>query len=143
LLDGFGIGQSASQVIRKHAPETAHRREWLGPEESAGSRGAESKSTKEKAGPPSTKNSYKLSVGVYTSSNLRSAHQSCHRSLPFFYSEQESRTVEQTMSRSTDSQGWERFKNAIRALYIAEAHPLEGPNGVIKLMESRHRFRAT
>jgi hypothetical protein len=48
-----------------------------------------------------------------------------------------------TMSHSADSQGWERFKSVIRALYIAKGHTLEGPDGVIKLMENRHGFKAT
>ncbi|KAH8782231.1 ankyrin repeat-containing domain protein [Hyaloscypha sp. PMI_1271] len=40
-------------------------------------------------------------------------------------------------------QGWEKFKNVIRGLYIVKGHKLEGPNGVIKLMESQYGFKAT
>jgi hypothetical protein len=47
------------------------------------------------------------------------------------------------MSAWVDPQGWERFKNAIRGLYIVNGHELEGPDGVIKLMEGRHGFKAT
>jgi hypothetical protein len=47
------------------------------------------------------------------------------------------------MSDWVDPQDWERFKNAIRALYLTNGHKLEGPSGVIKLMEERHDFKAT
>ena len=47
------------------------------------------------------------------------------------------------MSERADPQGWDRFKNAIRGLYIANEHKLEGPDGVIKKMEERHGFKAT
>jgi hypothetical protein len=43
----------------------------------------------------------------------------------------------------TSPQGWEKFKNVIRGLYIVKRHKLEGPNGVIKLMESQYGFKAT
>jgi len=47
------------------------------------------------------------------------------------------------MSERVDPQCWERFKNAIRGLYIANGHKLEGPDGVITKMEERHGFKAT
>ena len=49
------------------------------------------------------------------------------------------------MSDSVDSssQGWERFKNAIRKLYIVKGHKLGGPNGVVEVMESQYGFKAT
>jgi hypothetical protein len=47
------------------------------------------------------------------------------------------------MSERVDPQGWDRFRNAIRGLYIANGHKLEGPDGVIKKMEERHGFKAT
>jgi hypothetical protein len=47
------------------------------------------------------------------------------------------------MSERVDPQCWDRFKNAIRGLYIANGHKLEGPDGVITKMEERHGFKAT
>jgi hypothetical protein len=46
------------------------------------------------------------------------------------------------MSHSIDAQGWERFKNAIRGLYILKRRKLEGPDSVVKLMETRYGFEA-
>jgi hypothetical protein len=46
------------------------------------------------------------------------------------------------MSERVDPQCWDRFKNAIRGLYIANGHKLEGPDGVIEKMEERHGFKA-
>jgi hypothetical protein len=46
------------------------------------------------------------------------------------------------MSQAPDSQGWERLKHVMHALYIAKGHKLEGPEGVIKMMEHRHGFKA-
>ncbi|KAN0117792.1 ankyrin [Hyaloscypha variabilis] len=45
--------------------------------------------------------------------------------------------------QAADSQDWERLKLVLRALYIGKGHPLEGPEGVMKLMETRHGFKAT
>ena len=45
--------------------------------------------------------------------------------------------------QAADSQDWERPKLVLRALYIGKGHPLEGPEGVMKLMETRHGFKAT
>ncbi|KFX95377.1 hypothetical protein O988_05813 [Pseudogymnoascus sp. VKM F-3808] len=45
------------------------------------------------------------------------------------------------MSPSIDSQGWDRFKNVIRGLYMIKGHKLEGPEGVIKIMETQHGFK--
>jgi hypothetical protein len=47
------------------------------------------------------------------------------------------------MSGCISSEEWERWKNAIQTLYIFEDRPLQGPLGVIKLMEDRHGFKAT
>ncbi|OBT65062.1 hypothetical protein VE03_05223 [Pseudogymnoascus sp. 23342-1-I1] len=47
------------------------------------------------------------------------------------------------MSQSIDSQGWDRFKNVIRGLYMTKGNKLEGPEGVIKIMESQHEFKKT
>jgi hypothetical protein len=44
---------------------------------------------------------------------------------------------------SSESQGWERFRNAIRDLYVVKKHKLEGPDGVIKHMEVTYGFKAT
>jgi hypothetical protein len=140
--------ESANHIVSGEAERCIRRRhtwcEWLGAEESGTSlqKVQSLKAAKEKQAPMETSTHF-LSVST-PCTHLRSTHQSCHQSLTPFYSKKESNTlVEQTMSHSTNPQGWEQFKNSIRALYIAEAHPLEGPNGVIKLMESRHGFRAT
>ncbi|KFY48610.1 hypothetical protein V495_01191 [Pseudogymnoascus sp. VKM F-4514 (FW-929)] len=45
------------------------------------------------------------------------------------------------MSQPVDSQGWGRFKNVIRGLYMIKGHKLEGPEGVIKIMETQHGFK--
>ncbi|KFX89643.1 hypothetical protein V490_06896 [Pseudogymnoascus sp. VKM F-3557] len=45
------------------------------------------------------------------------------------------------MSQPVDSQGWDRFKNVIRGLYMIKGHKLEGPKGVIKIMETQHGFK--
>lgn len=45
------------------------------------------------------------------------------------------------MSQSVDAQGWDRFKNVIRGLYMIKGHKLEGPEGVIKIMETQHGFK--
>ncbi|KAL5345388.1 hypothetical protein ACLOAV_009759 [Pseudogymnoascus australis] len=47
------------------------------------------------------------------------------------------------MSQSIDSQGWDRFKNVIRGIYMTKGHKLEGAEGVIKIMESQHGFKKT
>ncbi|OBT43416.1 hypothetical protein VE00_05745 [Pseudogymnoascus sp. WSF 3629] len=47
------------------------------------------------------------------------------------------------MSQPIDPQGWDRFKNVIRGLYMTKGHKLEGPEGVIKIMETKHGFRKT
>jgi hypothetical protein len=47
------------------------------------------------------------------------------------------------MSERVDPQGWDQFRNAIRGLYIASEHKLEGPDGVIRKMEERYGFKAT
>ncbi|KFZ10894.1 hypothetical protein V502_07857 [Pseudogymnoascus sp. VKM F-4520 (FW-2644)] len=47
------------------------------------------------------------------------------------------------MSRPIDSQGWDRFKNVIRELYTIKGHKLEGPEGVLKIMEIQHGFAKT
>ncbi|KAK4246409.1 ankyrin repeat-containing protein [Corynascus novoguineensis] len=48
------------------------------------------------------------------------------------------------MSKHTASSGdWERWKNAIHALYVLENLPLRGPSGVIETMKSRYGFSAT
>jgi len=48
---------------------------------------------------------------------------------------------EPIMSQSVDAQGWDRFKNVIRGLYMIKGHKLEGPEGVIKIMETQHGFK--
>ncbi|KFZ17748.1 hypothetical protein V501_01578 [Pseudogymnoascus sp. VKM F-4519 (FW-2642)] len=45
------------------------------------------------------------------------------------------------MSQPVDPQGWDRFKNVIRGLYMIKGHKLEGPGGVIKIMETQHEFK--
>lgn len=47
------------------------------------------------------------------------------------------------MSHSIDPARWEQIKNVVRSLYINKGHPLEGPDGVVKLMEIQHNFKAT
>jgi hypothetical protein len=47
------------------------------------------------------------------------------------------------LSGSSEPQGWERFRNAIRDLYVVKGHNLEGPAGVIKHIENTYEFKAT
>ncbi|OBT38706.1 hypothetical protein VE00_10952 [Pseudogymnoascus sp. WSF 3629] len=47
------------------------------------------------------------------------------------------------MSYLADSQGWERFKYIIHDLYMVKRYKLGGPDGVMKIMETRHKFKAT
>ncbi|OBT73196.1 hypothetical protein VF21_08718 [Pseudogymnoascus sp. 05NY08] len=47
------------------------------------------------------------------------------------------------MSQSIDSQGWDRFKNIIRGLYMTKGNKLDGPEGVIKIMKTQHGFKKT
>ncbi|KAH8753211.1 hypothetical protein BGZ57DRAFT_965322 [Hyaloscypha finlandica] len=42
-----------------------------------------------------------------------------------------------------NSQDWERLKHVLCALYIGKGHTLEGPEGVMKLMETQHGLKAT
>ena len=45
--------------------------------------------------------------------------------------------------QAPEPQDWERLKNVLRALYIGKGYTLEGPEGVVKLMETRHGLKAT
>ena len=45
------------------------------------------------------------------------------------------------MSHNAMTNDWERFKNEIYSLYIVENRPLLGDEGVIKLMDSRFKFK--
>ncbi|KAH8821774.1 hypothetical protein F5884DRAFT_102070 [Xylogone sp. PMI_703] len=56
------------------------------------------------------------------------------------------------MSRSTDIQGWERYKDVIHELYITKGHPLKDskrrtkkhpPDGIIRIMKERYGFIKT
>ncbi|EPE33291.1 Ankyrin repeat-containing protein [Glarea lozoyensis ATCC 20868] len=47
------------------------------------------------------------------------------------------------MSRPNSSHEWDRFKNIIYDLYIVKKYSLEGPKGVMKVMEDRYNFKAT
>ena len=47
----------------------------------------------------------------------------------------------QTMAPIKDM-AWERWKNAIHTLYMVEKRRLEGKDGVIETMKSRHHFVA-
>lgn len=47
------------------------------------------------------------------------------------------------MSQTVEPERLNQLKNIIRSLYLVKGHPLEGPNGVIELMEKQHGFRAT
>jgi hypothetical protein len=47
------------------------------------------------------------------------------------------------MSQLVDPGCSEQIKNIIRHLYVVKGYQLQGPNGVMKLMEDRHGFKAT
>lgn len=50
---------------------------------------------------------------------------------------------ERAMSTSDDTQDWERYKNVIYNLFLVKRKTLEGPDGVMKIMESRVGFKKT
>ena len=45
--------------------------------------------------------------------------------------------------QAPEPQDWERLKHILRALYIGKGYALEGPDGVMKRMETRHGLKAT
>jgi hypothetical protein len=45
--------------------------------------------------------------------------------------------------QAPEPQDWERLKHVLRALYIGKGYTLEGPEGVMKLMETRYGLKAT
>ena len=43
----------------------------------------------------------------------------------------------------SEPRGWDQVKNTIRSLYLIQGHPLEGPDGLIKVMANKYGFTAT